>query len=883
MRLALLMVLALPLPLSAQQMIDLLDEPTRWSPSIDRGGTKVEVSTSAEARLSVTVRTDGDAQEDYPKVVRAFEPAGDWRDYARLRTRVRVTCDDPDVRERPFSLVIYDRNTLREDLPDRPMTQQVIGHSAPVGDWVEISDWLLDIHRAAVPTLAIYLYEQPASRPLECRWEFAELTLEGFGEEAAVLDMEPFTSEQLERPVERVAERVATGDGMSIGISPSGAISEIALDGATAANADGHLTGLLVRDVAAGSAPTPVGGRVSVDGAAVQQVGEVEPLALAVEATYEAKGDTIEVSGVLRDLRNEDRAVTLYLALPVGDADWRWWDGMSRSRTRADAEGSFGELADLEGGMGYGLHGTHSRYPLGAISAPGIGGLTLAVRMDEPVGHRIVYNARLGLLFIAMDFGLVPERTNEGRPLSEVPFRAVIYRHDPAWGFRSALQRYYGLFPEFFTKRAPSEGGWYVWGNMADTPGALEAGFGFHWGPSGDDAVRWDDEHGVLSVLYIEPELFQLTMGDLDRAPRPDEALERLTRLAAGDPGELERFKKLSYSSSYVPAPWVQQHSMDEAVQAVARAAVASMTYRQGGPEVNAGQYPWMGESKWGMMFACNLDPEIPDGKGWFARSVYIAPALKAADEAGVHYDGVALDSFGGYAQFLRANERREHFQYADTPLSFTATTHRPAIVAAFSSIEWLRELAADTHADGRILMANCSWYITPGWLTFAAPYLDVFGAEATRFVDPDFIRAIARTKPCTDLPYEPRPEWEVPWHLLHAIYPGHGNDLAAMARITPALHALAQAGWEPMTHARVTPEDLRIERYGVGDGLYLVVHNPRNEEVQAVVSTDLRALGIDSIRTAAGVLGEAVAVEGDRLLLTMGAQATVAIAANGD
>lgn len=140
--------------------------------------------------------------------------------------------------------------------------------------------------------------------------------------------------------------------------------------------------------------------------------------------------------------------------------------------------------------------------------------------------------------------------------------------------------------------------------------------------------------------------------------------------------------------------------------------------------------------------------------------------------------------------------------------------------------------------------MANCSWYMTPGWLAFAAPYLDVFGAEAAEFADPDFIRAIARRKPCTDLPYTPRPAWEVARHWLHAIHPGHGNDLKMMQDCAGLLRDLIAAGWEPITGARVSPDTVRIERYGVNPRLYLVLHNPADQPAAAQVQLDHGILG---------------------------------------
>ena len=57
---------------------------------------------------------------------------------------------------------------------------------------------------------------------------------------------------------------------------------------------------------------------------------------------------------------------------------------------------------------------------------------------------------------------------------------------------------------------------------------------------------------------------------------------------------------------------------------------------------------PWISDSNWVAIFPCNLDPAIPGGKGWFAKQVFIDYALRGMEEQGAHYDGIALDSFGG-------------------------------------------------------------------------------------------------------------------------------------------------------------------------------------------------------------------------------------------
>ena len=856
--------------------LDLLRDAGTWVGNLDRQGPAITVGASEEAPLWAEVSSNAGA-EDYPKLRLTFDPARDLTDFMRLRWRVRVVCKDPSVREKRVAAVFYDDQHRHASLPGNPSVQQVIEHYVPVNRWMDYRDWILTLHRGAIQQVDLYIYEDPLDTAHTYRWEFADLALEGVGEEAVLFDTEIYANSDLRVPAPdgTVAGTVGAGD-LSLEFAPDGRIRRVLHSETEAGVAGDAPTGLLLRD-ATGQAPlAPVGGTFEATEDGLRHHSRVDALGVELDATYRTGEGYIEVQGAVTDLRGEDRAVQVALALPLSGEGWQWWDSAAKSRPVA---GERLELSALETGMQYGLNGAHSKYPIGAATIPGRAGVSLGLRMDEPVVHRIACNPALNLLYIVLDFGLIPETAVDGHSLSSAPFRILVYSHDPAWGFRSALDRYYGFFPEFFTRRTDPrrEGGWYVWGHMKDTPDALRGGFGFHWGPSGNDAVKWDNENNVYSLLYIEPEFFQQTMGDFDRRPTAEEGLKRLELIASGDEAELEAFAKLGYSHSYTPSNWVAAHSHKEALRTIANAARLSVNFeRDLKPAGGSGQYPWMTESRWGIIFPCNLDPDIPEGKGWFNREIYLDWGLRGADDAGARYDGIGLDSFGGYGQDSRANYRREHFKYAQVPLSFSASDYRPVQVAAFASVEWVRDLAAATHADGRLLMANCSWGRTPAWLTFAAPYLDIFGAEATQFADPDYIRAIARTKACTDLPYNPRPDWEVAWHLLHGIYPGHGNEISVMAELAEGLRELSAAGWEPLTHATAEPATVRVERFGSGDRVYLSMHNPTEDAVSMVVRLDRGALGLGDGFQARDLLDDGpVAVETDALRLDLAGKAT--------
>lgn len=872
MKLTALLVLSLAAAtLASAQTLDLLAPPHQWQTNVDNpAGTRMTLEPTAESPLATTIVSDG-GTEDYPKLRLEWKQPQDLTAYSRLRLRLRVTSPDPAVHQRRLAIVFYDNGKRHEEMEGHPMWQQTLNHTVPVGKWIDYSDWLTPIQRKEIMMVDFYLYEDSAS-PLTQKWEFAKVQLEGIGDVAQVFDGEVYAKSALHGAAGAAVGKVSTADGLQLELGKQGGIAALRNGKLTLGLGDKQPTGLLVRDVTTDDPPVMFGGTVSKRGNTLVQSAKLDKLGLALQATYKSVGPYLEVSGKLSDLRGQDRAVTLYLALPVGASasKWQWWDSAARSRSKAPE----GELSYLEQGMNFGLRGEHSKYPIGTISDTTREGLTIGVRMDEPVVHRIGYNPGLNTLFLAMDFGLVPQKTIAGRSLSEAPFRFIIYRSDPAWGMRAALQRYYDFFPDFFTNRVPKQGGWYVWGDARRTKDVLAAGFGVHWGPA-ENVVKWDNENGLLALQYIEPELYQQTMGDYQILPSPSVGLERLRKLAAGDPEESAKFDKLGYSHSYVPARWVKDHSPQEATQVIARAALNSNTYGPDEkPELMGGKFEWMSESQLGFMFPCNLDPDIPEGKGWFARNVFLEPGLKGMLETGAHYDGIALDSFGGFGNFQRANYRREHFKYTNTPLTFSSADHVPVLAMPWSSVEFARALAKDMHARKLVLMANCSWGTTPGWLTFAAPYLDIFGAEAKEFVDPDFIRAIAKGKLCTDLPYDPVPDFQLQRNQLWGIFPGHGNRPEYMAQFAQNFRDLATAGWEPVTYATVSPATVRIERYGN----YLVLHNPAKEATRAAVMVDLKALKLKRLSAVRVPDGSPLAAESGKLIVPLEGQGTVVL-----
>jgi len=833
---------------------NLLEEPAQWSGhiGIPDGPDQISVGARDEGGLAVHVVSDGQA-ENHPIIGRRFNEPQDWSRFDRIHLKVRLTCKEPSISSRHFALVLYDEGARTGDSQTSPMRQQVIRHNdIPEGRWVQFDDWLTGVERAAVRQVEVYLYEfcgpqAPPWPPDEYDWELAALELQAIDDHCILWDGEEYPADAFRAQRGAPAAAVASEGGLRLTLGGDAHASTISDHGQVIGSAGKWPTGLMVRDAALPGPPRTVGGALRQVGRGedprrqIRQQAHLRDLGLEVRATYRGRQDCIEVAGYVADTTGADRAVTVYLALPLLDAPWLWWDSVVTARTEPDESR---ELACLEGEQAFGLKGRHSKYPLGAVSLPGHGGLTMAVSIGEPVVHRIAYNPSLGMLYVAVDLGLVPGRSAKGRPMSQAPFRFIIYPHDPAWGFRSALQGYYELFPEAFTKRVRREGAWWCWGQAKDDPEAVRAGATIDWGPYWIDQGKYSNEHDMLTLFYLCPEYYEQSMGDYDRPPTPREAWDRVRALAQGNAAQMDIAQKLYHARiggghllMEGMKVWQTQHTVADYLRLITTATLASVIHDvDGRPVGTIERVPWMGDSWRACSYTCNLDPDIPGGKGWFNDTVALDWGFRTWEGQGVRLDGVGLDVIGGHAGVAGINRRREHFRYADVPLTFCAANHEPVQVTVFGTLEWLERLAFNMHERGRAVMTNSG---SRGWLTFGAPHIDVFGAERPMFRDPAFMRAIARHKTLADLPYKPQPEWQVASHLLWCVFPGQGSDMQLLAKYTPLLRELSNAGWEPVTAARATPATVRVERYGTGAPVYLVIHNTTDARVESRLVLD--------------------------------------------
>jgi hypothetical protein len=517
----------------------------------------------------------------------------------------------------------------------------------------------------------------------------------------------------------------------------------------------------------------------------------------------------------LTDTIGQDRAVTLLYAVPVSVEGLRWLQDPRRSeevRPRREYLSA--------GHFRAGANGRLSRYPLAAV-AHATRGVALGIDMARPAFYRLGYNAATGELFLAYDLGLTKEK-----PIARVRF--CRFEFEPAWGFRAALERYYTLFPAAFACRTPQQGLWMPFAKISRVEGWEDFGFKFK---EGNDETAWDDAHGILTFRYTEPMTWWMRMPK--ELPRTMEAaLAEARRLAEA---KHDPHAQALFTSGY----------HDQAGRFPARLL----------------DTPWCNGAVWSLNSMPDIVGEVTDFKNKWnprERERLYGPQAKAV------LDGEYIDSSEGYVTD-ELDFRREHFAAADTPLTFSLDTRKPAIFRGLVAFEYVRRIAQDVHAMNKLMMANGA----PTSLCWLAPLLEVMGTETDwhrgkwmPMSDGDLLyrRVLCKSKPYCFLMNTKFEEFSselveryMKRSLAYGMFPGffshnaseghyftrpdlYNRDRPLFKRYVPLCKLLAEAGWEPITRARSEDPRVYVERFGTR---YLTVLNDSPEQRKVTLVLD--------------------------------------------
>ena len=530
--------------------------------------------------------------------------------------------------------------------------------------------------------------------------------------------------------------------------------------------------------------------------------GQCPELGLALTTSVQVRADHLVIDGRLQDLRGSDRAILLLFALPVEAAGWSWGDDIRRQRP-ITGRGEYTQAT----AVGCGTTGTLSLYPVAAVSDDRTG-LALALDPGEAAVYRLVYHAGTRQFFIAYDFGLVQD--TERMP-GATTFRFIVYRFDPAWGFRAAWAKFMDIFPEHFEVRSKEQGIWMPFTDVSTVQGWEDFGFRYH---EGNNNVAWDDAHGVLSFRYTEPMTWWMPMQpDLPRTR--EEALRVRDAYAAGRPGNHQRMAEVSRAAAMFEA---DEH-----------------------PALLFRNEPWANGAVWSL----NPNPHLPASPN--AATVHWDDAIKErlyGANVAARLDGEYLDSLEGYVT-ADLNFRREHFRYSTVPLTFTADTRQPVLFKGLAIYEFTRWLSRDVRSLGALMFANG----VPYRFGFLCPWLDVLGTE-TNWLPGDEYQPVADSQLCLWRTLSGRKPYLLLMNtdysrftpdlveryfqrsLFYGMFPSmfshnaaenpywrnptwYNRDRPLFRRYIPLIKQVAEAGWQPVTDARCDNPNVDVERYG--------------------------------------------------------------------
>jgi hypothetical protein len=666
------------------------------------------------------------------------------------------------------------------------------------------------------------------------------------------------------------AYTVSTRDGLTLGMTAAGEMAELRVEDRPLAGTTGAV--FFVEEMLPPDGKRKkwgaVPGVVSAREGGLRFAGVHTNAAPALRADLAPAGERgyLAVDGEIQDLTGRERALFVTFKLPLRLAGWRWENTAFRSET-IEAGRLYPETArDMlyldRVGPRQGRDPMASGLPVNKVPYTVVAGPEGALALAMPVHEPRAFLIRAGSdgLRIRYTLGLTPETKHH---VSSAPFRAMVYRVDPAWGMRSAAERYQGFFPDFFSSTNRRHGNYTHLRTF---------------NPNISRSCAWPESAEDFGFLFAEND-FQTTNGEM----RPAAA------------AEVARLRLLPF---HWRGPWYYFHGVEEGItptaqlallkaQAEGRAPGAHGTNNQlcGCPNrtsaqgaynsylvnsqgrLDRGHYP----SGYGCyLMGMNMNPDIPRPNRASLALDWQYRFIKRWDQASFrgpsNFAWDALDDWGGHR---RLNFRREHFKYERVPLVCDKESGRLCILNGFTHWAFARLHAGLVRAKGGLIMCNAN---SEEALLFCAPYIDVEVKERPASLWDDerlwVERALAGPKPISFLGnLQPKEnaafEAVIRKLLLFGMAPGTRGTEAQrplLKKYMPVLQEIGYAGWQPVTHARAS--GLCLERLGAAPGpVYFAMANRGEDTVQGRVRMDTAALLLEREKTAVTELVENRAV----------------------
>ncbi|MFA6716828.1 MAG: hypothetical protein WCS27_15720, partial [Victivallaceae bacterium] len=362
---------------------------------------------------------------------------------------------------------------------------------------------------------------------------------------------------------------------------------------------------------------------------------------------------------------------------------------------------------------------------------------------------------------------------------------------DANWGFRSALEKYYRTFPQYFEKRIPDEGGLFPFVSGPAIKTADEFVYSFNW--SGNN--KYCKAVDIHSFMYSIPGQLYINLGekqnlDIDRSKVTDEEKMAALKRQFGKQGAEE---SICYNVNDKPI-------------------FAYTTYSD-------------------FQGTVNNDPVLPYGKYYLDYLIN-----HSQNYSGVAYDGL----LGGL------NYRRSHIKVTDFNLLYNPSAKKCMIDNFFSCLELARAICENFSKSKKYIIANT----IISNLLYGSPMLDIITSEGSINISPETMllyRQYMFRKPISLLSKgfwstttQEQLEQYIKRCLAFGVFPGlidktpssmhmfsnywrnqrwYNRDRAMWRKYNQLIHTIAGAGWQAVPYARfIAKGDYYCERFGSFD-----------------------------------------------------------------
>jgi hypothetical protein len=583
-----------------------------------------------------------------------------------------------------------------------------------------------------------------------------------------------------------------------------------------------------------------------------------------IHAEFLPRRDYILVRGEVENLRGGERGLIVDYRIPALGAGATFSNGLEQS-VPLPASG------EVEG----------NAFPLAALSGSSAG-VALAIPPTEPRDFGLVASG--SGLSIRFYLGLSPKPR---RFPNRASFVFIIYGTDPQWGFRSALSRYYGFFPDNYTPLLKHEGLFMF--QMADRVPANVDQYGWDLVENQfpktvlDKAVARDQANGITTFPYTI--VGQREVKFLPELPKDYAAAMKI--FAQWTPAQMAGHEL------------TKENVTDDGDINLAAEVESSACQNAAGEYVVV-----IRDTLWGkksVTFKTNPNPDLFSD---------LARKTVGGDQLGVddrwlkehpEFGGVFVDSLGANWPAL-FNYRPDHYVYARYPLTIDPSG-RVALQNTTSHYEFLETLRAKLRQSGRLIMGNGIYtYKSRGVSKAKGLELQKFDTTANEYIrgggPPEHYRPGTKlgrffycalldaatcefgTKASVDNCQDNRAMMgrkayafiNYSWHdgdkikefvnkcLAYGIYastttdyantityedkPEYRRDKPVLDWYVPLVRTLAAAGWEPVRHATIAGEQVFGERFGAGDTVYFTLYNDSDAPQAGTLKVDLAALG---------------------------------------